>query len=134
MRPRGAFLCGVLFACASLSAGCAGLARQPSLPDDPLLVSKKPTRGKAQYAPPVMLARAEQTMPPDPTPTLLAASPALRREIGAARELNIVPVNMPRPKSLPTPDDPRRTVTAPVPTIVSPTSGRSDPQGASFVR
>src|SRR5437016_1306459 len=96
MRPRGVLLCGVLL-CAGLAAGCAGLPRRPAVPDDPLLVSKKPVRGKAEYAPPVLLARVEAISPPEPSPLLLAASPALRQEIGLARQLYTVPVNTPRP-------------------------------------
>jgi len=50
MRPRGVMLCGVLLS-AGLAAGCAGLPRHSAAPDDPLLVSKKPLRGKAEFTP-----------------------------------------------------------------------------------
>jgi hypothetical protein len=117
MRSHGVLLGGVLLS-AGLAAGCAGLPRHPSLPEDPLLVSKKAVRGKAEYTPPVLLARSDMVLPPEPAPALLAASPALRQEFGVARQLYTVPVNMPRPprqepsgtEQGPSSRDPHRTV------------------------
>jgi hypothetical protein len=96
MRPRWVLLGGVLL-WVGLAAGCTGLPRRPTLPEDPLLASKKPVRGKAEYTPPIVLAQAEPVPPPEPSPVLLAASPALRQEMGLARQLYTVPVNAPRP-------------------------------------
>jgi hypothetical protein len=104
MRPRWVLLGGMLL-CAGLAAGCTGLPRHPTIPEDPLLLSKKPLRGKAEFTPPVFLARAEPVPPPDPTPVLLAASPALRQEMGLARQLYTVPVNTPRPPRLEPPEN-----------------------------
>jgi hypothetical protein len=81
-----------------------------------------------------MLARAEQIVPPEPSATLIAASPALKQEIGTARELHIVPVNLPRPQTPPSQDDPRHTVTGPGPSVISPTSGWRDTADSSLPR
>jgi hypothetical protein len=132
MRPRGVLLCGVLLTCAGLAVGCAGWPRHPTLPDDPLLVSRKAARGRAEYTPPVLLARVEPVQPPEPMPALVAASPALREEVGTARQMLTVPVNTPRPPQPgrpPTqaPRDKRRTVTLPPPPSVTPISARGEP-------
>jgi hypothetical protein len=87
-RPtRGQGLACLLLAV--LPAGCQSTSREDCYPRDPLLLSKKPVEGVADHSSgPILVASAEPTPPPVPTPALAAA----RKPGDAARAVPAVPV------------------------------------------